>query len=267
MLDMHLNRLRLAGYRDQTIRTKARLFRHLAVFLGDKPLHLASRDDLESFLCRDLSPASRKAYRSHMRSFYGWLVEEGHRTDNPTDRIPPIRVPRGMPRPISHEDLTLALSVARPRMRAWLLLMSLAGLRCIEVSHLRPVDLRHGPKGPTLFLRECKGGGQAVLPASAAIVEQLECLPIRNGLWWGVSPGQVSIDTAAFLHDLDIEASAHNLRHYAGTAWYEASGHDLLTTARLLRHANVATTQVYADIDPDRPAEVIRLAALKRRAS
>lgn len=41
------------------------------------------------------------------------------------------------------------------------------------------------------------------------------------------------------------------------TSWYKASGHDLLTTARLLRHANVANTQIYALLDPTRPAQVV----------
>lgn len=49
------------------------------------------------------------------------------------------------------------------------------------------------------------------------------------------------------------------LRHYAGTAWYHVSGQDLLTTARLLRHSDVSTTQGYAAIEPTRPAEVVNL--------
>jgi len=41
-----------------------------------------------------------------------------------------------------------------------------------------------------------------------------------------------------------------------GTAWYEASGHDLLTTQQLPRHASVASTQGYAQISRTRTSEV-----------
>lgn len=259
----HLNRLRLAGYREETIRTKRRVFSLLASHIDPTPLDQASRDQLEAFLSRPgLRPATRKAYLSHFRAYYRWLVEEGLRADDPTYRIPAIRVTKGLPRPIESHDLALALRVAPPRMRAWLLLMSLAGLRCCEVSRLRPEDLVDSPTGAYLFLREMKGGNQGTVPAHKAIREQLATLPIRNGLWWSVTPSTVSIETNAFLHSCGIAATAHRLRHWSGTAWYEASGHDLLTTQRLLRHVDVSNTQVYADVDPTRPAEVAALVSL-----
>jgi integrase len=60
-----------------------------------------------------------------------------------------------------------------------------------------------------------------------------------------------------------IPATAHRLRHFAGTAWYRVSGHDLLTTAALLRHANVATSQIYVQTDTTRPAEVVDAVTLR----
>jgi hypothetical protein len=56
-----------------------------------------------------------------------------------------------------------------------------------------------------------------------------------------------------------VNASAHQLRHFAGSAWYRASGYDLLVTSRLLRHVSVATTQIYAALDEARLAEVVGL--------
>lgn len=262
MLDIHLNRLRLAGYRDETIRTKRRMFGHLTDFLDPLPLEQASRIDLERWLSRpDLKPATRKAYRSHIRAYFRWLVEEGLREDDPTYRIPAIRVPKGLPRPIPSNDLAVALAVAPPRMKAWLLLMCLGGLRCCEVARLRPVDVVETPTGTVLFLREAKGGGQATVPAVQPVLDQLARLPIRNGLWWDVQPNQVSVDVSAFLHGIGVAATAHRLRHWAGTEWY-AVDHDLLVTQRLLRHADVSNTQVYTEVDPARPAEVARLVAL-----
>lgn len=255
-LETHFNRLLLAGKRDQTIRTKRRMFGLLAEQLDPKSLEQADRYDLEAFLARPhLKAATRKAYRSHIRAYYQWLVEEGIRADDPSYRLPSIRVPKGLPRPIPTDELATALRAAPPRMRAWLLLMCLAGLRCCEVARLRPDDVMETPTGTVLFLRETKGGGQATVPAHPAVLEQLACLPSRNGAWWHVQPNQVSVDTAVFLRGIGINCTAHQLRHWAGTSWYGID-HDILATQRLLRHASVSNTQVYADVDPKRPAQI-----------
>jgi len=65
-----------------------------------------------------------------------------------------------------------------------------------------------------------------------------------------------------YLRSIGVDATAHTLRHYAGTTWYRASGHDLLTTAALLRHKDVSTTQVYARVDDERPTEVVHAVGL-----
>lgn len=256
-MDGYLNRLVLGGYRPATIRARRFILTAFADWI-DVPLRDATRRDVESYLSRDLKPESRRAYRSALRSYYQWATEEGLIAEDPTVRVPPIRVPRAAPRPISDADLALALSRADARMRAWLLLMSLAGLRCLEVAALRPEDLVESGDGFLLHLRETKGGGTAVLPAHPAIVAALAVLPVRDGRWWSCTRGTVSTDTAAYLRSLGVDATAHQLRHFAGTAWFRTSGHDLLTTARLLRHANVATSQRYAQLDPVRPAQVVR---------
>jgi integrase/recombinase XerC len=195
----------------------------------------------------------------HLRGFYAWALEQELLTEDPTAKIRRIQVKSGTPRPISVDDLALAIDQAPPRMRAWILLMSFAGLRCMEVAALRPCDLIQVDGQTLLYLRETKGGGTATLPAHPAIVEALALLPVRDNLWWSVLPNTVSTDVSAYLHGLGIDASAHRLRHTAGTAWIRASGHDLLTTAALLRHASVSTTQIYAQLDPVRPAQVVNL--------
>jgi hypothetical protein len=43
----------------------------------------------------------------------------------------------------------------------------------------------------------------------------------------------------------------------------ERPGHDLFTTARLLRHATVQSTEIYARIDIEWPAEVVGLVPMR----
>lgn len=256
-IDTYLTRITLAGMRPATIRVKRVC---LTAFAATVPsIRSAQRHDVEAFLSRPLAPRSRRAYADHLKGFYRHLIDEGIRTDDPTDKLPRFREPRRLPRPVTDEQLALALDHADPRMRAWLLLMSLAGLRCMEVSALTPRDLVDTSSGTLLWLPDVKGGGTDTVPAHPAVVEALRALPVRDGVWWTVSPLRVSTDTARYLRSIGVNATAHQLRHWAGTTFYEASGHDLLVVKDLLRHATVATTQIYAKVNPRRPAEVVGL--------
>lgn len=257
LINAYASRLRLGGYRPSSVEARVSCLHSFERFLAPRSLVDAGRLEVEAFLGRPLAAESRRAYRGHLKGFYAFLVDEGYVATDPTFKLPPVRVPRGQPRPISPDDLRKALGNADARMRAWLLLMSLGGLRCIEVAAVRPQDLTITDGGPMLFLPECKGGGTATMPAHQAITSALLCLPVRNGRWWSVSPKRVSSLVSAYFHDIGVNATAHQLRHYAGTEWYRASGHDLLTTSQLLRHATVATTQIYAALDPTRPAQVV----------
>lgn len=256
-LTAHLSRLGMAGFRPRTVDARRSCLEAFARFIAPTDLLQASRLDVETYLGRNLKQESRRAYLGHLRAFYRWAVEEELLTVAPTARIPAVRVPRAMPRPIGTADLERALALADRRMKAWLLLMALAGLRCLEVAALRPNDLIPADSGTLLWLRECKGGGTASVPAHPAILEALAVMPIRNGLWWDCQARHVSLIVGTHLKSCGVNASAHQLRHFAGTSWYRASGHDLLTTATLLRHANVQTTQRYAQLDPTRPTEVV----------
>lgn len=257
LISSHLARLTLAGFRPRTIESRQQVLEAFARTLEPRQPTDATRLDCEAWLSRPLAPESRRAYRSHLRAFYAWCVEEGFLSADPTDRIPAVRVKRGTPRPMSDADLTRALALADRRMRAWLLLMALAGLRCMEVAALRPCDLIDTEHGPILHLPETKGGGTAAMPAHTLVVEALRSLPVRNRLWWSVLPATLSAQVNRHLRASGATGSAHSLRHHAGTAFYDASGHDLLLTAQLLRHVSVSSTQIYAQLSPTRPAEVV----------
>ena len=263
LISAHCNHLTLRGLRPSTITARRKVLTAYDNHLAGVPILDATRLHVEAFLARDLAPESRRAYRNHIASFYAWAIDEQYTSSDPTTRVPRITVPKALPRPMSSNDLARAMFRGTPRMRAWLTLMALAGLRCIEVSGLRPEDLSTSATGgPVMFLRECKGGGQAVLPCHPGILQALAVLPVRGGLWWTTTPQQVSRTVNVHLRSCGITSTAHSLRHRAGTDWYAASGHDLLVTASLLRHVNVSTTQTYAQLDPTRTAQVARLVTL-----
>lgn len=258
MLTAYAAHLILAGVRPSTSTARLSCLLLFARTIAPRELTDATRWDCESFLARPLKPESRRAYRSHLRQLYRWMLDEGFIDTDPTDRLPPVRIPRSTPRPVAHADLLHALEHADPRMRAWLLLMALAGLRCIEVSALHPEDLVASDAGPLLHLRECKGGGTATMPAHPSIVAALSTLPVRDGVWWACSRTTVSAKVSEYLRSVDVPATAHQLRHYAGSSWFRASEHDLMATSTLMRHASVRSTQGYVATDPQRPMEIVR---------
>lgn len=258
MLTAYAAHLTLAGARPSTSHARLTCLLLFASILAPRDLLEATRWDCEAFLARPLKPESRRAYRSHLRQFYRWMLDEGFIHLDPTEKLPPIRVPRATPRPVAHADLLHAIGQADARMRVWLLLMSLAGLRCIEVAALRPEDLLTSEAGPLLFLRECKGGGTATMPCHPLVAEALANLPIRDGAWWSCSRQTISTSVSQYLRSVGVNATAHRLRHYAGSTWFRASEHDLVATSLLMRHASVRTTQGYVATDPQRPAEIVR---------
>lgn len=259
----HLSWLTLTGARPSTIKARRTVLLAFERAAAPHRLGEVTRLDVEAYLSRPLAPESRRTYRSHLRAFYAWCVEEQLLADDPTARVPTIRVKRGTPRPITDDELDRALSIADRRMRAWLLCMALAGLRCMEVAALRPTDLVEQSTGVLLHLRVTKGGGTATIPCHPSLLEAFAVLPIRNGLWWDVTPGTLSASVNRHLQVAGVAGTAHALRHWAGTSWFRASGHDLLTTATLMRHASVDTTTIYAALDPERPAAVTRAVRLR----
>jgi integrase/recombinase XerD len=265
LITAHINHLVIAGYRPRTVQERRSVLHAFTQHAAPATLDTATRLHVESFLARPLAAESRRTYRSHLRAFYKWATDEGYIATDPTAKVPPVRVPRGTPRPISEDELHAALDRANARTRCWLLLMALGGLRCLEVAGLRPADVLHSEHGALLYLRETKGGGSATVPAHPEILTALAVLPVSgDGLWWDCGPRHVSVLVGKHLRGSGVDATAHQLRHLAGTMWIRASGHDLLTTSRLLRHATVQSTQVYAALDVGRPAAVINAVQLQR---
>lgn len=172
-LPAYLARLGMAGMRPKTISAKKTTLTAFGKTLDGRDLLEGTRLDVEAFLGRPLAAESRRAYLDHLRGFYRWAVEEELLTADPTARIPAIKVKPGVPRPVTSAELDRLLEQADRRMRAWLLLMALGGLRCMEVAGLRPVDLLAADTGTLLYLRECKGGGTATVPAHPTVLEAL----------------------------------------------------------------------------------------------
>lgn len=210
----------------------------------------ASTHDLREWLGR-YSGWTTCTYVSAARAWYGWLVAEGIRGDDPTVNLARPRQPRRTPRPVSAADLEAALLASVGHVHAYVTLGAYAGLRCSEIARMRGEHVT-----PAAMLVRGKGGREDYLPTHPRVWLLAQTYP-RRGWWfpsWSderrhVNPNSVSKALSRLFDDLDVRATGHMLRHTFVSRAYRASGRDLLTTQRLARHESPSTTAGYAQVE------------------
>lgn len=216
----------------------------------------ADRDAIEDWLdSRELAPKSRAVWLSHLGCFFRWAVGEGLLPADPTARIRAPKLRRRLPRPVTDKELTRLLDGATSKLRAMILLASLAGLRCCEIGSLRVEDVL---VGEGLLRVVGKGDRERAIPAHPEVLKALARLPEPSGefVFGGMSAGAVSHAIGGLMHKLEIAGGAHRLRHYFATAVYR-KGLDLRLTQELMGHASPATTAVYALADMHRASGIV----------
>ncbi len=234
----------------------------------------ADRDALASLgqTWSDLAPSSLARKCSALRQFYGFLVDERLREDDPSAALPRPRAKRPLPRLLSHSEIEAMFALAeqeaagdRPEAVRMLVLLELlygSGLRATELVSLRRDAV---PRDAPFLNITGKGGQQRLVPvssrASTALSRWLPLLPDGSKLLFP-SRGELGHLTRIRLYQLlrelalraDIapeKVSPHVLRHAFATHLLEG-GADLRVLQTLLGHADIVTTQIYTHVDSAR---------------
>lgn len=254
----HIRWMRLQGLSETTICQRrhalCRVARHAGV-----PLRDITEDQLIDWLeslssLSHLSPVTIYLYVSHISEFYKWVTIRGLRADNPAARLPRPRLPRRLPRPVTETDLAAALDCAPQPIRLWLVLAAWCGLRCKEIALLKRECIRENDTPPVLLVDAgaTKGRSERVVPLSSFVTGEIAAAGLPAAGWafrradgQPHTPNRVSRLVSEYLHDCDVPATAHMLRHRFGTQAYCASK-DLLGVAELMGHASPVTTRGYA---------------------
>ncbi len=220
-----------------------------------------------------LAPPSLARKCSALRQFFGFLVDEGLRNDDPSSSLPRPRTRRPLPRLLGHpevealfqqaEEEALAGLPAAVRMLTLLELLYGSGLRATELVSL---PLHAVPRDAPLLAITGKGGQQRLVPVSSRARKALSrWLVVRSGegsklLFPSRSKaGHLTrIRLFQLLRALAVRAgiapekvSPHVLRHAFATHLLEG-GADLRVLQTLLGHADIATTQIYTHVDSAR---------------
>jgi integrase/recombinase XerD len=221
-----------------------------------------------------------------IRMLHRFLAEEGLRRDDPTADIEGVRVPAGIPHPLS-EDEVLALLAAPAtidpvglRDRALLEFLYATGARISEACGLSLGDFDHEEQLVRLF---GKGSKERIVPygrhAAAALAEWLgpsgrpHLEPRRwarrgdaEAVFLNLRGARLSRQAAWAMVKkygdrigLGGQLSPHVLRHSCATHLLD-HGADLRIVQELLGHASISTTQVYTRVSQERLFDVYRSA-------
>ncbi len=221
-------------------------------------------------LSRDgLGKASIARKLSAVRSFLRHAQREGRIEGNPAADVPTPKVPRGLPRDLTVDEMFGLLDHIRPddlaaaRDRAILELLYATGLRVGELTSLdfEDIDLAAGS------LRVLgKGGKERLVPfggeATRALrgwIDRARGLPARaaDAVFLNLRGGRLTDRSVRRiltrrLREAAVRArvSPHALRHSFATHLLGA-GADLRAIQELLGHASLSTTQRYTHVDAD----------------
>lgn len=231
--------LRQRGYSEATIDRRLILLRSVG---GAKMTSATCRRTLDG----PSAPETRRQYYSQLRRVIADLIELGELHEDPMAGFLSPQKSRYRPRPLPVDDVKRLLSQPG-RFGEWSALGYYAALRRGEVAQVDAGNLRHERHGWTLTVVG-KGGKQETIPAHPRVVEVLHKYPAGRPPW-AVTAGHIGLVWASVASDLlGRRVTFHQMRHSGITAFYEASGYDLITTSRFARHSRIETTMTYADV-------------------
>jgi integrase/recombinase XerD len=279
----------LAAYR-------ADLRRYCAWLRGrDVPLDAVGEEDVTAYVAhlRDegRAPSSVKRALVAVRALHRFMAREGVTGRDPAAEVALPRVPRGVPKALTEEEVESLLdavvgddAVAR-RDRAILEVLYGTGLR---ISELVGLSLRDVDLDAALIRAMGKGSKERIVPVGRLAVDSLrrwlepggrdqlaperwarrdhaEALLLnrrggrlsRQGAWGVVQKHGVRAGLADRL-------SPHVLRHSCATHMLD-HGADVRAVQELLGHASISTTQIYTLVSADRLWTVYREAHPRAR--
>lgn len=261
MLPLYKNWLTVQGYAPTTVEQRVKFaaiyLRRFGTF--DPPAH-----DVADWLM-GYRGWTRGTYMSHLKSLYTFLLETGAVSSSPIEKMRRPSAPPPQPKPLSSTEMTTVLATANDRMKTWLLLGVLAGLRSHEIAKFSGKDIDERE------LYVCgKGGREAVLPTHPLLWERAQDYP-RADYWFPspqhhrdhVSPSLVGNEMRAHFRACGIggRGAVHRLRYSFGTN-LSRSGVGMRVVQELMRHSSLETTQRYIAVDDsERRAAIAGLVA------
>lgn len=239
---------RAARHSPETIRVRRLYLARFARWFGGSLLSV-TLGDLVAFMASSPGTAQTQGTkRASLRTFYAWCAEEGYLDASPARRLPSVRIPPAVPRPVTEDALREAMERANDRVRLMIALGAYAGLRRAEIAGLHRSMITD-----TALVITGKGGRTRLVPLHPTLRALLDAWPEQGWIFPSrkhtsphVSPCQVGTLLKAAIPGY----TAHKLRHRFATKAY-AGTRDLFAVQQLLGHSNPETTARYVQMPQD----------------
>jgi len=256
------------------VRDVRRLAGHAATLGVERPDALTAiqlREFVYALKDLGLSPATIHRQISAIRTYFRFLVGEGHAARNPSERLESPKRWRTLPTVLTTHEIDRLLGTPTPdaplgiRDRALLEFAYATGARVSEIVGVQLQDVMYEAGIVRLF---GKGAKQRLVPVGrrALGAVALYAREIRPGLDRGKTGGKLFLNArgtplsrvgawgiirqAAKRVGIAKRVSPHTLRHTFATHLLEG-GADLRAVQEMLGHADLATTQLYTHVDRD----------------
>ena len=222
-----------------------------------------------------LAPSTVARRSASLRRFYGFLLDEGLRRDDPSPALPRPALVRPLPKVLDVAEVEAMFAAVEERASSGQpqALRNLALLELLYGSGLRATELVSLPRravraGQPFLMLTGKGGKERLAPvstrATAAVAKWLTVAPPGSVYLFPGGKGHLSrvrlyqlVRAMAALAGIPAErVSPHVLRHAFATHLL-AGGADLRVLQSLLGHADIATTQIYTHVDAGRLIELV----------
>ena len=234
----------------------------------------------------DAATSSVARQLAAIRMLHRYLSIEGQRPDDPAAELEGVRVPSGIPKPLTEEQVSSLLEAvtgAEPlntRDRALLELLYATGARISEVVGLSIGDINLDDK---LVLLYGKGAKERLVPFGGVAQTAIEkwfgsggrerLVPVHwqkrgdaEAVFLNSRGGRLTRQAAWLIvkkygdrAGISEQLSPHVLRHSCATHLLD-HGADLRVVQEMLGHASISTTQIYTRVSQERLWDVYRSA-------
>lgn len=283
------------GYSIHTIQAYISDVRGFLIFLCEKKENFPSMEEVKSRTIRDYlrktqkynTKSTRNRKLMSLRTFFKSLVKSEVLELNPALDVDVAKTEKNsLPTYLNDEELTALFSCIKKdqfyvRNKCILMLMSLAGLRVIEIHHLNITDLIRDSNDPGIQV-DGKGNKMRYIPLPVPLFELLveyekhhrpnPTTEHRNAFFLSRKGMRISrrriqevaeqafqqlkrLDETSYLQEKNL--SSHKLRHTFGTRLVR-EGVDLVTIQELMGHSSLSTTQIYTHVNNKQKQEAMR---------
>ncbi len=222
-----------------------------------------------------LAPATVARRSAALRRFFGFLLDEGLRGDDPSSALPRPTLERPLPKILDEAEVARLFEAAEDKAASDspLALRNLALLELLYGSGLRASELVGMPRGAVrdgqpFVILSGKGGKERMVPISTrahqAVARWRAHVP--GASLWLFPSGKRHLSRVRLFQLVRVMAadagvaperiSPHVLRHAFATHLL-SGGADLRVLQALLGHADIATTQIYTHVDSARLVELV----------